>query len=60
MEIDKNKILEILKNAKGVPGRMEIVIDKPFKVYVDYAHTPDSLIKVYQTIRKLQIPSPKS
>ena len=48
--IDKNKILEILKQAKGIPGRMELVISEPFKVFVDYAHTPDSLEKVYQTV----------
>jgi len=56
--IEKNKILEVLKSAKGIPGRMEIIIDKPFKVYVDYAHTPDALEKVYRTINpksKIQI-----
>jgi len=48
--------LEICKKAleeiKGIPGRMEIVVKKPFKVIIDYAHTPDSLEKVYQTILK--------
>jgi len=39
-----------LEKTKGIAGRMEIVIEKPFKVIVDYAHTPDSLEKVYQTI----------
>ena len=39
-----------LEKIKGIPGRMEIVVEKPFKVIVDYAHTPDSLKKVYQTI----------
>lgn len=50
--IEKNKILEVLKFAKGVPGRMELVIEKPFKVFVDYAHTPDALEKVYKTIHE--------
>ncbi len=45
--IEKNKILESLKYAQGVPGRMELVIDKPFRVFVDYAHTPDALQRVY-------------
>jgi UDP-N-acetylmuramoyl-L-alanyl-D-glutamate--2,6-diaminopimelate ligase len=48
--IEKNKILEVLQQAKGIPGRLELVIDKPFKVYVDYAHTPDALEKVYKTL----------
>lgn len=39
-----------LEKIQGVPGRMEIVIKEPFKVIVDYAHTPDSLQEVYKTI----------
>ena len=50
--IDKNKILEVLKQAKGIPGRMELVINKPFRACVDYAHTPDALEKVYKTLGK--------
>ena len=50
--IEKNKILGVLKQAKGIPGRMELVIEKPFKVFVDYAHTPDALEKVYKTLGK--------
>ncbi len=41
-----------LEKAIGVPGRLEIVIRDPFTVMVDYAHTPDALIKVYQTIKE--------
>ena len=29
---------------------MEIMLEKPFKVVVDYAHTPDSLEQVYKTL----------
>ena len=50
--IEKNKVLEILKIAKGIPGRLELVVNEPFKVFVDYAHTPDGLEKVYQTLGK--------
>jgi UDP-N-acetylmuramoyl-L-alanyl-D-glutamate--2,6-diaminopimelate ligase len=50
--IDLDKILNILKEIKGIPGRMELVIEKPFKVFVDYAHTSDSLEKVYKTLGK--------
>lgn len=48
--IEKNKILETLKLAKNAPGRMELVINNPFKVFVDYAHTPDGLINAYKTL----------
>lgn len=40
-----------LERAEGVAGRMEEVISHPFKVFVDYAFTPNALEKVYQAIR---------
>jgi len=43
-----------LINIKQIPGRMEIIIDNPFTVIVDYAHTPEQLEKVYKTIRNRQ------
>jgi len=57
--------LEICKRAlekiSGIPGRMEIVIKKPFQVIVDYAHTPDALQKVYSILsEKSKIQNPKS
>jgi len=48
--IEKNKVLETLKIAKGIPGRLELVINEPFKVFVDYAHTPDGLENIYKTL----------
>jgi UDP-N-acetylmuramoyl-L-alanyl-D-glutamate--2,6-diaminopimelate ligase len=50
--IEKNKVLEILKQAKGIPGRLELVIKESFKVFADYAHTPDGLEKAYQALGK--------
>lgn len=47
--------LDICKRAvekvEGIPGRMEEVISEPFKVFVDYAFTPNALGKVYQTLK---------
>ena len=37
--------------VKGVPGRMELVVQDPFKVFVDYAFTPNALEKVYQNLK---------
>jgi UDP-N-acetylmuramoyl-L-alanyl-D-glutamate--2,6-diaminopimelate ligase len=48
--IDKNFAIKVLEGFKGVPGRMEEVVSKPFKVVVDYAFTPNALEKVYQTL----------
>lgn len=41
-----------LQKFKGLPGRLELIQEKPFGVVVDYAHTPDSLEKVYASLRK--------
>lgn len=42
---------QALQKAKGIEGRMEIVVDKnPFTVVVDYAHTPEQLENVYKTL----------
>ncbi len=46
LKTSKEALLEI----KTIPGRMEIVADKPITVVIDYAHTPDALEKVYQTL----------
>ncbi len=47
--------LETCKRAVGkvkmLPGRMEEVISEPFRVFVDYAFTPNALEKVYQTLK---------
>ena len=40
-----------VENVKGIPGRMEEVVSRPFKVFVDYAFTPNALEKVYQAIK---------
>ncbi len=47
---------KIIKRAvydfPGVPGRMEVLQEKPFLAAIDYAHTPDSLEKVYVSLKK--------
>ncbi len=49
--IDLKTAKKALEKIKVIPGRMEFVIKKPFKVLVDYAHTPGSLEKVYQSLK---------
>jgi UDP-N-acetylmuramoyl-L-alanyl-D-glutamate--2,6-diaminopimelate ligase len=44
-------IREALDNFRGVPGRLEFVQKSPFAVVIDYAHTPESLQKVYEILR---------
>ena len=43
-----------LANAPAVPGRLEQVpARRQFQVFVDYAHTEDSLLNVMKTLREL-------
>ncbi len=54
--IDLSICQRALEKIKGMPGRMELVIKEPFRVIVDYAHTPDSLEKVYNTLKTTHYP----
>lgn len=50
--LDMVKAVESLNSIISIPGRMEVIDSgHGFKVVVDYAHTPDSLRLVYQTLR---------
>jgi UDP-N-acetylmuramoyl-L-alanyl-D-glutamate--2,6-diaminopimelate ligase len=52
--ISIEQIVEGLANARKVDGRFETVeCPADFDVYVDYAHTPDSLTKILEEIRSL-------
>jgi UDP-N-acetylmuramoyl-L-alanyl-D-glutamate--2,6-diaminopimelate ligase len=52
---DKNAIAASLADFTGVAGRMETVAKNalPFTVIIDYAHTPDALIKALEACRKI-------
>jgi len=46
---DYKSINKVLNNINDIPGRMNKVSTKP-TIFVDYAHIPEALEKVYQTI----------
>jgi UDP-N-acetylmuramoyl-L-alanyl-D-glutamate--2,6-diaminopimelate ligase len=50
------KVLPVLSDLRGAAGRFDYEISKEEKIIgiVDYAHTPDALLNVLATIRKLQ------
>lgn len=50
--VDWESIKSALHNFRGVPGRMEVVAKDPFRVVIDYAHTPDSLERVYLALQR--------
>ncbi len=40
--------------AKGVPGRIEVVpTQTDYTVIIDYAHTPDGLVNILETVREI-------
>lgn len=48
--VSLEQMKKALEKIKNIPGRLELVIASPFSIYVDYAHTPDALQKVYATL----------
>ena len=53
---DKSEVLQVLSNLTGAEGRFDYSISQNEKVIgiVDYAHTPDALLNVLATIKKLR------
>ncbi|MDG2123257.1 MAG: UDP-N-acetylmuramoyl-L-alanyl-D-glutamate--2,6-diaminopimelate ligase, partial [Verrucomicrobiales bacterium] len=55
MGVNLRESLGYLLDSPQVPGRLESVAGKkPFRVFVDYAHTPDALENVLETLRDLE------
>ncbi|MBC7886055.1 MAG: UDP-N-acetylmuramoyl-L-alanyl-D-glutamate--2,6-diaminopimelate ligase [Saprospiraceae bacterium] len=54
--LERDDVLAILSGLKGAEGRFEQIINKPTGKcgIVDYAHTPDALKNVLDTIRKIK------
>lgn len=49
--IEQPIIADALGKLETIPGRLEFIQREPFKVVVDYAHTPDSLETIYKTLK---------
>ncbi|MHA2620714.1 MAG: UDP-N-acetylmuramoyl-L-alanyl-D-glutamate--2,6-diaminopimelate ligase [bacterium JZ-2024 1] len=53
-EIPVDRIVRGISEIKAVPGRMEeIRVGQSFRVFVDYAHTAEALLKVLFTLRRV-------
>lgn len=53
MGIEKEKLINVFSDLIVPFGRLECVQTKPFKIWIDYAHTPDGLEKVLQSLRDM-------
>src|SRR5258706_5204268 len=53
---DKQTVLQILSSLTGAEGRFDYIISPNEKVIgiIDYAHTPDALLNVLATIKKVR------
>ena len=52
LKIDLDKVVEGIENLQTVPGRLEPVPnDRGLTILVDYAHTPDALMKALRDIK---------
>ncbi|MEO6328636.1 MAG: UDP-N-acetylmuramoyl-L-alanyl-D-glutamate--2,6-diaminopimelate ligase [Ginsengibacter sp.] len=56
LEKDKLTVLQILSSLTGAEGRFDQLISSKEKVVgiIDYAHTPDALLNVLATIKKIR------
>jgi len=52
--IDYDEIVKGLEHAEPVPGRLNMIDrGQPFAVYVDFAHTPDAIERVCESLHEL-------
>lgn len=56
LEQDKETVLQVLSSLDGAEGRFDYMVSINEKVVgiIDYAHTPDALLNVLATIKKLR------
>lgn len=52
--VDIDSVVRGLEITEPVPGRLNTVhCGQPFTVYVDYAHTPDAITRLCETVREI-------
>lgn len=54
--VSDDVVAKAMESFGGLSGRMEFVSREPFIAVVDYAHTPDSLRAVYETVTGMKKP----
>ena len=51
--IDLGICKKALEKIPSIAGRMEVILEKPFKVIIDLAHTPDSYEEVFKSVKAM-------
>lgn len=51
LNVTDEQVAAGISSFVGVPGRMEVVTQRPIQVIVDFAHTPNALEKVLTAVR---------
>lgn len=52
LKTDANKIQEVVKTLSCPPGRMDTVKWNSNTIIIDYAHTPDAIKQIMETVKK--------
>ncbi|MCK5400465.1 MAG: UDP-N-acetylmuramoyl-L-alanyl-D-glutamate--2,6-diaminopimelate ligase [Flavobacteriaceae bacterium] len=52
--LEKNEILRLISELDSVSGRFQYLISKDITAIVDYAHTPDALRNILETINSIR------
>jgi UDP-N-acetylmuramoyl-L-alanyl-D-glutamate--2,6-diaminopimelate ligase len=53
--VGEKDVLAALKTFKLPAGRIDVVFNKEFMVIVDFAHTPNAIKRILQTVKKLHL-----
>lgn len=53
LNIDSEKIANAIKSFTPPKGRQDIVENKKIKVMIDFAHTPNSFLKILPSVKKI-------
>ncbi len=51
--VDVEDIVESIKHFMSVTGRMELIKEKPYKIFVDFAHTPNATLKALESVKEI-------
>ncbi len=52
LKIPKKTIEYAMGTFQLPPGRVEVIYDRSFKIIVDFAHTPNAVFKILETVKK--------